>query len=428
MEMFSYYLSLSLRNLNKHRLFFSLLIVSLAVGVGVFVANIAIIKTMANDPLPHKSDKVFNVSLNIWPNDNPNDKLLNIMRYDDAMHLLANDIATHTMIHYQSQVYLRAVDAKDLTRTQAKVRATTPGFFPLTDAPFAFGGVWQHDRAHQVVLSDTLNRQLFAGANSVGQHIEVDGKPLEIVGVLAPWQLKPKFYQAQRDAFGTADELFVPLEIAMDNEWSVQIQNMATEHISSVSDNRGKNGFFLQAFVQLDSTTQKMEFSNYINNYSQMRQAAGEYLRANPNRLLDITQWLTFNKVVDQQMQAFALATSLFLAVCIFNASSLLLARYHSARFESGLRRALGARIKDLFYQGLVESTLLGSLCAVLALICSWGFLQISISLFPQLENTSDIDLSLILIAIAITLVASFVSMLYPLLSSCRQSLSTVLK
>ena len=71
MEMFNYYLKLSFRNLIRNRLFFILMITTLAVGVGVFLANIAIIKSMSADPIPHKSDRIFNVSLNIWSLDNP---------------------------------------------------------------------------------------------------------------------------------------------------------------------------------------------------------------------------------------------------------------------------------------------------------------------------------------------------------------------
>ncbi len=56
----------------------------------------------------------------------------------------------------------------------------------------------------------------------------------------------------------------------------------------------------------------------YLDNYSQHRKAQGEYLRANENRLLDVNEWLTHQKVVDERMLAFALASSLFLAVCIF--------------------------------------------------------------------------------------------------------------
>jgi len=351
------------------------------------------------------------------------------MRYDDAMHILKNEVATHTMVHYQTQVYTREVGAASVTSYQAKVRATTPGFFPLTSAPFAYGGVWQGDHAKQVVIGDSLNQQIFGGGNSVGKLIEVDGKPLEIVGVLKPWHLKPLFYHpGHRQAFSATDDLFAPIETALDNEWAINVQSMSTERINSVSDNRGKNAFFIHAFVQLDSQAQINEMKNFLGNYSQMRKDGGDFLRETDNRLLDVNQWLELNKVVDKQMLAFGLATSLFLAVCIFNASSLLLARYHSARFETGLRRAVGARISDIFYQGLVESTLVGMCCAVLALVFGWVFLQLSLSLFPKLENTSDIDGSLIAIGIAIALATSFISMIYPLLKACHAQLSTTLK
>jgi putative ABC transport system permease protein len=405
------------------------MITPFAVGVGVFLANIAIIKSMSADPNPNKSDKIFNVSLNIWTGNNPRAELIEIMRYDDAMHILKNDIATHTMVHYQSQVYTRDIESKSLTRHQAVVRATTPGFFPLTEAPFAYGGTWQQDHAKQIVIGDSLNQQVFGGGNSVGKVLEIDGKPFEIVGVLKPWQLKPLFYHvAYGQKFKATDDIYAPIETAMDNEWAINVRNSSTDRISSVSDNRGKNGYFIQAFAQLENQQQKNAMQEYIDNYSQHRQKQGEYLRDNDNRLLDVNQWLEHKEVVDQRMLAFALASSLFLAVCIFNASSLLLARYHSARFETGLRRAVGARIKDVFYQGVVESMLIGLCCAVLTLIFGWLFLQISITLFPALKQTSDIDLTLILLGIGIALVTSFISMLYPLIRSCRTPLSTTLK
>lgn len=427
--MFNYYLKLSFRNLIRNQLFFILMISTLAVGVGVFLANIAIIKSMSSDPIPQKSDRIFNVSLNIWPNDNPDAELRSIMRYDDAMHILKNDIATHTMVHYQSQVYTREINSKSLTRHRADVRATTPGFFKLTDAPFAFGGVWQQDHAKQIVIGDALNQQIFGGGNSVGKVLEIDGKPFEIVGVLKPWNLKPLFYHAvHRQKFKATDDIYAPIETALDSEWVIQVQASATERINSVSDNRGKNGFFIHAFVQLDTLQQKQQMQQYLDNYSQQRKEQGEYLRANDNRLLDVNEWLELQKVVDERMLAFALASSLFLAVCIFNASSLLLARYHSASFETGLRRAVGARMKDVFYQGVVESMLIGGFCAVFSLIFGWVFLQISIYLFPALQNTSDIDITLIVIGIAVALTTSFISMLYPLIRSCRTSLSSTLK
>lgn len=427
--MFSYYLKLSIRNLRRNRLFFVLMISTLALGVGVFLANIAIIKSMSNDPIPHKSDRIFNVSLNIWPNENPDARLRETMRYDDAMHILKNDIATNTLVHYQSKVYARDINSKSLTRYGAVVRATTPEFFPLTGAPFAYGGAWQDDHAKQIVLSHDMNNQIFGGGDNVGKAVEIDGKPFEVVGILKPWIVKPLYYHANKSqAFGLSDDIFAPIETAMDGEWVINVQSSATERINSVSDNRGKNGFFIQAFVQLDNPEQKVKMQQYLDNYSEHRKTQGEFLRANDNRMLDVNQWLAHQEVVDERMFAFAIATSLFLAVCIFNASSLLLARYHSARFETGLRRAIGARIKDVFYQGLVESLLIGIFCAILALVFGWIFLQISMGLFPQLEYTSDIDATLIASGILIALVTSFISMIYPLIRSCQTSLSTTLK
>jgi len=429
MEMFNYYLKLSVRNLIRNRLFFILMLSTLAVGVGVFLANIAIIKSMSSDPIPHKSDRIFNVTLNVWTADNQDDELIETMRYQDAMHILENNIATHTMVHYQSQVYARDINSKSLTRHQADVRATTPGFFPLTEAPFAYGGVWQQEHAKQIVIGDKLNNQIFGGGNSVGNVLEIDGKSFEIVGVLKPWKLKPLFYHiAYNQKFKATDDIYAPIETALDNEWAINVRNSATERINSVSDNRGKNGYFIQAFVQLENQQQQNAMRDYLNNYSQSRQEVGEVLRANENRLLDVNQWLDHKEVVDDRMLAFALASSLFLAVCIFNASSLLLARYHSARFETGLRRAVGARMKDVYYQGLVESLLIGIVCAVLSLLFGWVFLQISIALFPELEQTSDIDITLIATGIFVALVTSFISMLYPLIRSCRTPLSTTLK
>lgn len=351
------------------------------------------------------------------------------MRYDDAMHLLKNPIATHTMVHYQSQVYTRAFDSNSVERFQAKVRATTPGFFPLTDVPFAYGGAWEDDRAREVVLGHTLNQKLFGGGNNIGKTIDVDGKSLTVVGILKPWHLKPLFYHPhRRQAFNATDDLYAPIETALDSEWLVSLQRMSTESIDSVSDVRGKSSYFIHGFVELENIAQKAQLKDYLDAYSQVRKAGGDTLRANGNRLLDINEWLEHSKVVDKQMLAFGLATALFLAVCIFNASSLLLARYHSARFETGLRRALGARIKDIFLQGLVESTIVGLCCAVLALVFGWVFLQLSLSLFPKLQNTSDIDGTLIGIGIAIALATSFISMIYPLLKACHSQLSTTLK
>ena len=90
----------------------------------------------------------------------------------------------------------------------------------------------------------------------------------------------------------------------------------------------------------------------------------------------DVNAWLLEQKIVDQKVLAFTLASILFLCVCVFNASSLLLSRFHSAKFEFGLRRAVGASNKQMLMQGLTESVLLGAIAGLISLILSWLFFK----------------------------------------------------
>ncbi|NRA85660.1 MAG: ABC transporter permease [Gammaproteobacteria bacterium] len=430
MEMFSYYLKLSVRNLQRNWLFFSLMTLTLAVGVGVLLANVTILKSMANDPIPQKSSRVFSVNLSTWPNSPSNhEQPMHIMRHSDARHILASDIPTHKMVHYQSWVYTRDINSTSLARVGASVRATTPGFFGLTDAPFAYGGSWTQANAQEVVIGEDLNQQLYHGANSVGNNIEIDGKPFTIVGVLKKWNLKPLFYHAtEQQAFNKTDDIFAPIETALTNEWGINARSSSTQSFSSPSDTRGKDVFYIQAFVQLDTKQQQDNFQNYLDSYSQSLKDAGQHPLDINNKLFDVNTWLKRNEVVDQRIVAFALATVLFLTVCVFNASSLLLARYHGAKFETALRRAVGASRREIFYQGTVESLIIGIVCAALAMILGWVFLKLSINVFPHLEDVAQIDGEMLVIGVTIALLTTFISALYPLLRACSIKVLTDLK
>jgi len=430
MDMFLYYLKLSKHNLKRHKLFFTLMITTLAVGVAVLLANLAILRVMTSDPIPEKSDKIFSVNMNTWPEKDENiSESLHILRYRDAMHILKSNIPTFSIAHYASQVYARNIESKSLTRFSAETRATTSDFFELTNAPFAFGGTWNNENSNDVVIGADLNQKLFGGINSVGKTIEIGKQIFRVVGVLKPWNLKPLFYHAtERRAFNKTDDLYAPLETALTYNWGISARTSSTESFSDASDTRAKNVFYMQAFVQLENAQQKAQFQNYIDSYSQSLKDSGEHPFPINNKLYDVNQWLDKNKVVDQKILAFALATVLFLAVCIFNASSLLLARYHSAKFETGLRRAVGASKKNIFYQGAVESLIIGSCCAVLAIILGWAFLKFSLTLFPYLNDIASFDAKLMLLGIVIAVSTSFISALYPLIQASNSSLSAQIK
>ncbi len=428
-NLMAYNLKLALISFKRAPSLYFLVILTLSVGVGLLCANLALVNSMASDPIPEKSDKLFHISMNSWPEEDGQNEPLHILRYRDAMKILASNIPKNSVVFYETGVYARDAESKSLTRFDSIVRATTPSFFALTNAPFAYGTGFAKTRGMEVVIGDQLNQKIFAGKNSVGKTLELDGELLTIVGVLKPWHLRPLFYHATEGrAFNLTDDIFVPLDTSIDLGWSIHARSSSTVNYKGVQYTRDRNVFYLQAWVELSTANDKQKFQSYLDNYSQSLKDGGEHPLAIRNELHDVNEWLLTQKVVDQKVLAFTIASVLFLCVCIFNASSLLLSRFHGAKFEVGLRRAIGASNKQMFKQGLIESLLLGVITGLVSLLLSWIFLKVSIEFLPALENLAVLEPKLLMIGVLLAILTSVVSALYPLYRAVRYTISAELK
>ena len=428
--MWTYYLGLSLRSLRRTPSLYALVIITLAIGVGALCSNLALFQAMSADPIPGKSDKLFHVSLNTWPEDDtPHEQPHFASRYLDAQKVLESDIPTYATAHYQTRVYTKRMNAKTLQRYSSRVRATTPSFFALTDAPFMWGRGFMSAEGTEVVIGHELNTKLFGGKNSVGEHIEIDGKPYSVVGVLKPWHLRPRFYHMeQNSAFHPTSDLFVPLETAIDSNWGVWGHSSSVNAPGELSESRPLNKYYLSLWVELNSEAQKKAFAQYLDDYTQSLKDNGNHPLAINNQLHDIKSWAKKQKVVDERLLAFSIATALFLLVCIFNASSLLLAKFHSEKSEMGLRRALGASRSNLFRQGVIEASIVGVIGGIAALFLSWLFLQISVQLIPDLKPVAHLDFAVLTQGFCIAIATAWLSTAYPLWQANRASISAEMK
>lgn len=406
-----------------------LIILILSIGVGVLCANLALVNSMASDPIPEKSSHLFHINTNTWPNDQPPDEPMHILRYRDAMVIAESELLSGSAIFYASGVYARDSESNSMKRFDSDVRATTPGFFELTNAPFAYGAAFEKSRGMEIVIGDELNQKVFAGKNSVGKTLELDGELLTIVGVLKPWILRPLFYHpTEGRAFNQTDDIFAPLETAIDLGWSIHARSSSSVDYASIAETRDKDAYYLQAWVELEDVNQRAALQSYLDNYSQQLKDSGEHPLAIKNEIHNVNEWLKVNKVVDQKVLAFTLASVLFLSVCIFNASSLLLSRFHAAKFEVGLRRAIGASNRHMLMQGLTESVLLGLFTGALALVLSWLFLKLSVQFLPRLTNIAVLEPKLLVLGMLLALVTSIASALYPLYRANRYTISAELK
>ncbi len=96
-----------------------------------------------------------------------------------------------------------------------------------------------------------------------------------------------------------------------------------------------------------------------------------------------------------------------------FGISNILLASISERIREIGVRRAVGAKGRDIFVQIIVESAVIGFIGGVLGLFASFGVMQILVSISPA-ENAPIVELSSVLVSFSFALIIGVVSGLYP--------------
>lgn len=426
--MLYYYLKLSLLNIRRAPTLYGLVLLTLAIGLGAFIANVAMINIMGQDPIPGKSHRLFHVSMNTWEGDSPGREPFDIMRYEDAKAILDANVSSRTAVTYFSIIYPRSGDAPSLTRYRSTMRSTTLDFFTMMQAPFRFGGGFSDNSANEVVLSQRLNETLFAGENSVGRSVDIQDQLLTVVGVLEDWPMRIRFYHPQSGVFDGTEDIFLPLETALNMNIYNQVQTSSSDFYDSMSDTRSRNVYFLQTWVELLTPQEQTAMQRWLDSYAQNLKDTDRHPNDILNELHNVNEWMEVQQVVDTRIVAFGIASFLFLVVCLFNASSLLLARYESGQFETALKRALGVSRNQLIAQGLVESVLVGLTSGLAALLLSWLFLQISKYFVSDLDSIAHIEGTTVLYGIAIALLTAIACMFYPLLAASRKSISGVLK
>jgi predicted permease len=126
-------------------------------------------------------------------------------------------------------------------------------------------------------------------------------------------------------------------------------------------------------------------------------------------------------------------AVGMVLVIACANVASLQLARAASRQSELCLRLSLGASRRRLIRQLLTESTLLGLIAGIIALLFTWALLKVSITMIAQaipaewgsLVLHVTPDLGIFAYVFAISLVAGVLFGLAPALESSRSALSS---
>lgn len=428
--MFRYNLRLGLRSLKRTPALTGLMVATVALGIGVFMAALTVYYLMATNPIPHKSDVLFAVQLDSWDPAEPwDDERPEVppweLTYRDAMALLESDIPTRQIAMYKTSLVVQP-ERPEIKPFLEQGRVTVGDFFAMFDIPFVYGGTWDREadtNAERVaVISAELNETLFGGEDSVGRTINLSDKDFRVVGVIERWNPIPKYYDPNNGAFEVAEQVFIPAGVGPDLGFfsSGNTNCWKDEEVENFEDFLGTECVWWQYWAELDQPGQRERYQDWLDGYVNSQKELGRFGRPLNNTLTPVDEWLELRRVVREDNKVLVGLSFLFLGVCLFNAVGLMLTRFAGRASQVGIRRALGARKSAVFRQQLVEVGAIGACGGLLGLAFAWLALQGIKGLFPHYERLAALDLKMVGVAIAAAVVTTVLAGLYPAWRVCR--------
>ena len=356
--------SYSLRQLLKHKGLTLVAVLTLALGIGVNTAMFSVLNTFLFRALPYpQSDqlvRVFRTSPHsqTWPHSAAN-------FFDQReKNQVFEKMAAYNFVS-------RNLTEEGQTAERLLSLASTADFFPLIGVAPAHGRVFKPEEFEPgadnvIVLTDRFwARRFGSDPNIVGRTIQLDGKSVQVVGVMPPGFDHPILW-------GPVD-IWQPLTFTPERK-----------------SNRGNN--FLSSFgrlkpgVSIEQAEQSM-IALAANIGQQTSSNVGESVRLEPlqrsmsDSIGRTVMWFTFG-----------LAGFVLLIACA-NLANLQLVRTAARSRELAVRAALGAGRLRLLRHSLTESIVVALIGGVISLgVALWGVRFISNRLFTDLPG-ADVQL-----------------------------------
>ena len=431
--MLAYYFRLALRSFRRNKVLTALMVTAIALGIGASMTTLTVFHVLSGDPIPQKSDRLFNVQVDprpmigYQPNEEPEEQ---VSRYDGET-LLREKKAKHQVLMTGGGVTVEP-DTSTLRPFDTDARYTSSDFFAMFDTPFQFGQGWKIDqdegRGRVAVISKALNDKLFNGQNSVGRPLRMDGHTFNIVGVLDQWNPNPHFYDLETGRYGDSEDIYVPVSTALDLKFGRSGNMNCWDNANGEETALNAPCTWMQYWVELASPSDAADYRAYLENYSAQQKAAGRFQRPSNVRLRSVMEWLDFKQVVPSDVRLQLWLALGFLAVCLINTVGLLLAKFLRRSGEIGVRRALGASRGQIFLQSLVEAGTVGLAGGVLGL----GLAMLGLYAVRQqpvdYAKLATLDGRMLLLTFGLTLAASLLAGFLPALRAMQVTPAIQLK
>ena len=383
-------LRFAVRSLRKTPAFTAVAILTLALGIGANTAIFSLVRTVILKPLPYRDPAKLVVA---WDTYLPPADRLGLSNTEYKALSEQTDLFRQTA-WFRYVTFDRTLTAPDADALQVHTTFASPDLFPLLGASAALGRVFAaSDPPATAVLSHQLWMSRFGGDRTiVGRPVRLDGQPFTVVGVMPPEFRLPDFA-----------EIWTPNDPQLDDNLT----------------NPVRHGLAFVARLTPRATLEQAQ--------ARMQGIAHRLAAQNPKtstgwgmKMAGLQEDLTGN--IRPALLLLLGAVALVLLIACANVANLLLSRASGRTREIAVRTALGAGAWRIVRQLLTESLLLSVAGAALGLLLGRAALH-AFSPIP-----TELDSSVLLFLISVSLIIGVLFGLAPALQALRTDHNSVIK
>ncbi|MBC7883047.1 MAG: ABC transporter permease [Anaerolineae bacterium] len=390
----------ALRMLWKQAGFTTIVVLTLALGIGANTAIFSVVNTVLLRPLP-------------YPN---SEQLVAISSYNQQKAEEQRGVSPADLLDWRAQssafesLSLYRGEPVNLTGTSQPQRfsgiVTSTNFFETLGVKPLLGRTFSPDediagKRQVVVLSYALWQQNFGGDPLIiSKTFTLNDQPYTVIGVMPPGFAEPSWTQ-----------LWLPLA-----NNSSELQSRQNRYFTAIG--RLKPAVSLeQAQVQLDTITIRLDRAHPDTNHGWRV------------RILSLQDQLVGN--IRPVLLILLGAVGCVLLIASTNVANLLLARTATRQYEFAIRSALGASQTRMIRQLLTESVLLALLGGSIGVLFALGGLQLLIAFGPaDIPRIKEVSLDgwVLSFTLGISLLTGLVFGLFPALPLARGTVNQTLK
>jgi len=354
----------------------TIVVLTLALGIGANTALFSVVDAVLLRPLPYKNPEQLVAIHDELPGVNAHDAGMSVQERDDFQD--RSGVFDQVSEVWAFDVNMTGGDKPE----RLEGMAVNPNYFEMLGAHAALGRVftsadYRPGFFEGAVISDALWRRMFGGdRNVLGRAVRLDNDLYTIIGVMPPEFRHPgRTLRADSDIWLTAG--YVALPFPQPPQRIIRLFPGAIGRL--------KPGLTLQqAQSMLDGFVTQLR-QQYPTDYP----AAARWTARIAPLQLDIAG------NARTMLIALLTAVSMVLLIACVNIASLLLARSSVRHREMALRQALGARAGLLIRQLLTESVMLSLAGGILAIILSFWLKDLLLRMVPaSLLQLQQIELN----------------------------------